>query len=84
MGSRGVGWTVLGSGHCWGVMVLAQAGCRLFSRVGRCKNIVSLHPRPSVCEESHPTGTTLLCLVSQSNLSGMAGPTSSAAAASIA
>jgi hypothetical protein len=42
-------------------MVLAQAGCQLFSRGGRCEHIASLHPRPSVHgEEAHPKGGGLV------------------------
>jgi hypothetical protein len=43
------------------VMVLAWAGCQLFSRGGRCEHIASPHPRPSVHgEEAHPTGGGLV------------------------
>jgi hypothetical protein len=42
-------------------MVLAQAGCQLFSRGGRCEHVASLHPRLSVRgEEAHLTGGGLI------------------------
>jgi hypothetical protein len=42
-------------------MVLARAGCQLFSWADRHEHIASLHPRPSVHgEEAHPTGGGLV------------------------
>jgi hypothetical protein len=42
-------------------MVLARAGCQLFSRGGRFEHIASLHPRPSMRgEEAYPIGGGLV------------------------
>jgi len=62
LGSRGVGWIVLGLGHHPGAMVPTLAGCQLLSRGGRCEYRASLHPRPSVHgDEPHPTGGDPVC-----------------------